>query len=132
MELVADVLVGNRSAFRTDAAISNSRFAERPLQPWVPETTDNMDGSLEGLSSGGQGWDQFEANSRLFGLTSNYDENIYTTTIDRNNPSYKDKAAMADRAVREINQSAPATAHVAEERIMDYSGAGDHADEEEK
>lgn len=132
MVLVVDVLVGSRQGFRTDAAISNSRFAERPLQPWVPDTTDGMDGSLEGLSSGAPGWDQFEVNGRLFGVVSDYDENIYTTTIDRNNPSYKEKAAVADRAVREINQSAPATAHVAEERIMDYSGGADNADEEEK
>ncbi|KAK1829281.1 hypothetical protein QBC39DRAFT_136555 [Podospora conica] len=130
---------GNRPGFRTDAAISNSRFAERTLQPWVPDAADGLDGSLEaglssaGLSSGGPpNWDQFEVNKRLFGLTTDYDENIYTTTIDRNNPSYKAKAAMADRAVQEINQSTPATAHVAEERIMDYSGAGDHVDEEEK
>ena len=92
-----------------------------------------MDGSLEsGLSTTGQQWDQFEANERMFGTTSSYNEDIYTTTINRNDPGYKAKVALAERLQREINSTAPATSHVAEERIMDFSGAGDQADEEEK
>ena len=132
--LVADLdFSGNRSTFRTDTAISNSRFGnERELQRWVPDSTDGTDGGLEATAPSGAAWDQFEANRRLFGLSTDYDENIYTTTIDRGNPHYKDRVAAADRKAREIERSTPTTAHVAEERIMDFAGGGDQGDEEDK
>ena len=121
---------GNRSSFRTDAAISNSRFQERTLQRWVPDSTDGLDDSLEKTNASGQ-WDQFAANERLFGLRTDYDENIYTTTIDKSHPQYKERMAAAERKAREIERSAPVTAHVAEERVMDFQG-GDDRDEEDK
>ncbi|KAL2265758.1 hypothetical protein VTJ83DRAFT_6858 [Remersonia thermophila] len=122
---------GNRSSFRTDSAISNSRLGtERVLKPWVPDSTFEVDGSLEKSSSGGA-WDQFAENERLFGLKTDYDESIYTTTINKNHPQYKERLAAAERKAREIERSAPVTAHVAEERIMDFVG-GDDRDEEDK
>ncbi|KAJ4405413.1 poly(A)-binding protein binding protein [Neurospora sp. IMI 360204] len=122
---------GNRSSFRTDAAISNSRFGnERTLHRWVPDSTDGLDDSLEKTNTSGT-WDQFAANERLFGLKTDYDENIYTTTIDKSHPQYKERMAAAERKAREIERSAPVTAHVAEERVMDFQG-GDDRDEEDK
>ena len=131
--LTTDVycLAGNRQGFRTDTAISNSRFGnERTLQPWVPDPSDGIDGSLEASSSSGP-WDQFAENERLFGLKTDYDENIYTTAINKNHPQYKERMAAAERKVREIERSAPVTAHVAEERIMDFVGGGSGGDNEE-
>ncbi|KAK3490483.1 uncharacterized protein B0T23DRAFT_162917 [Neurospora hispaniola] len=122
---------GNRASFRTDAAISNSRFGnERTLHRWVPDSTDGLDDSLEKTNTSGT-WDQFAANERLFGLKTDYDENIYTTTIDKSHPQYKERMAAAERKAREIERSAPVTAHVAEERVMDFQG-GDDRDEEDK
>ncbi|GJN74228.1 hypothetical protein PLICBS_008319 [Purpureocillium lilacinum] len=122
---------GNRQGFRTDTAISNSRFGnERTLQPWVPDSADGIDGGLEASSSSGH-WDQFAENERLFGLKTDYDENIYTTAINKNHPQYKERIAAAERKVREIERSAPVTAHVAEERIMDFVGGGSGGDNEE-
>ena len=124
---------GNRSAFRTDPAISNLRLGgERDLKRWVPDSNDETDGSLE-KSSGGGAWDQFAVNEQLFGLKSDYDENIYTTTIDKNHPQYKERWAEAERKAREIERSVATTQHVAEERIMDFAGGEDHrGDEEDK
>ncbi|EEU48001.1 uncharacterized protein NECHADRAFT_90259 [Fusarium vanettenii 77-13-4] len=123
---------GNRASFRTDSAISNNRFGnERVLQPWVPDTNDAVNGSLE-RSGNNAGWDQFAENERLFGLTTDYDENIYTTAINKSHPQYRERIAAADRKAREIERSAPTTAHVAEERIMDYVGGDDGGDEEDK
>lgn len=34
--------------------------------------------NMKGSSKGGK-WDQFQANERLFGVKSTYDENLYTT-----------------------------------------------------
>ncbi|KAK7756436.1 poly(A)-binding protein binding protein [Diatrype stigma] len=124
---------GNAAGFRTDSAISSSRSGmERPLQRWVPDSSDTFDHTLE-KSSGGASWDQFAENERLFGLKTNYDENFYTTQIDKNDPQYKQKVIIAERKAREIERSTASTAHVAEERVMDYVGGGDDkADEEDK
>lgn len=123
---------GNRSGFRTDTAISNSRFGnERTLQPWAPDSADGSDGCLEGSTSG-RPWDQFAENERLFGLKSDYDENIYTTAINKSHPHYKERYAAAEKKAREIERSAPATSHVAEERVMDYTGGNGPAGENEE
>ncbi|KAJ9149293.1 PAB1-binding protein 1 [Pleurostoma richardsiae] len=124
---------GNRSSFRTDTAISNNRLGgERELQRWVPDAPEDLDGSLEKSSNQGV-WDQFATNERLFGLKTDYDESIYTTTIDKSHPQYRERMAAAERKAREIERSLPTTAHVAEERVMDFVGGDDNAvDEEDK
>ncbi|KAI9678159.1 MAG: hypothetical protein M1817_006104 [Caeruleum heppii] len=128
---------GTASNFRTDADISgNLAVRERNLQRWEPSTGPDEDLSLEGGGNGQNsrangGWDQFEANERLYGVRSDYDENIYTTAIDRSNPLYRQRAAAADRIAREIEGGTAASAHIAEERggpVVDDSGM----DEEEK
>ena len=70
-------------------------------------------------------WDQFETNERLTGLGTDYDENIYTTSIDRAQPSYKKRAAEADRKAREIESSTTTNPHVAEERNLRDDGEQD-------
>ena len=128
---------GNTSSFRTDTAISGGRNqGERVLQPWVPDSVEETDGSLESgrmRNAGGGQWDQFAENARLFGVTTDYREEIYTTAIDKNHPLYKQRVAEADKKAREILSSAATNSHVAEERITDnLQGGGDNADEEEK
>jgi len=127
---------GNTSSFRTDAAISGNRNqGERVLQRWVADVPEVVDGSLEPLrgKSSSTGWDQFEENGRLFGLTTDYDENIYTTTIDKNHPQYRQRLAEADKKAREIERSATSNSHVAEERITDHINMDENGlDEEDK
>lgn len=126
------ITVGSRSNFRTDAAISNNRFGnERPLQPWIPDASDGVDGSLEASSSSGP-WDQFAANEKLFGLKTDYDENMYTTAINKTHPQFRERMAAAERKAKEIERSAPVTAHVAEERVMDYVGGTGIGEENEE
>ena len=102
---------------------------ERELQRWEPGADSTIDMSLE--DSGEAGWDQFAINERMYGVSSTYDENIYTTQIDRSDPRYKQREAEAARIAREIEGSAPVNAHVAEERRRD-TDRGDGLDEEEK
>ncbi|KAK4695651.1 hypothetical protein P7C71_g2136, partial [Lecanoromycetidae sp. Uapishka_2] len=109
---------GSTAAFRTDADISGN-FAprERQLQPWIPAADTDADLSLEGPASAvGKPWDQFEANEQLFGLKSDYNEDYYTTTINRASPAYRETEAKAQRIAREIEASASSDAHVREER----------------
>ena len=89
-----------------------------------------LDASLEAPANSGA-WDQFAANERLFGLKTDYDENIYTTAINKSHPQYRERIAAAERKAREIERSAPTTAHVAEERVMDYNGSTGGDDNEE-
>uniref|UniRef100_A0A093VW94 PAB1-binding protein 1 n=1 Tax=Talaromyces marneffei PM1 TaxID=1077442 RepID=A0A093VW94_TALMA len=129
-EVVAKDTNGPHTGFRTDTDISGSlTMRERNLQRWEPSATDpNVDMSLEG--SGATGWDQFEANARLFGATTSYDENIYTTQINRNDPLYKKKQAEAARIAREIEGTATDNPHLREERGHALEGEGQ--DEEER
>ncbi|KAI0163369.1 LsmAD domain-containing protein [Pestalotiopsis sp. NC0098] len=117
--------------FRTDTAISGNRAGgERVLQRWQPDAPpSNADHSLE-KSTGG--WNQFETNERLFGLKTDYDENMYTTRIDKSHPRFKERMAIADRKAKEIEGSAASTSHVAEERVMDFVGGDNGGDEEDK
>ncbi|KAI0485736.1 hypothetical protein F4859DRAFT_393953 [Xylaria cf. heliscus] len=124
---------GTSSNFRTDTAISSSRAnRERVLQPWVaPSGSEGIDMTLE-KSTSGRSWDQFAVNERQFGIKTTYDENIYTTAIDKSHPQYKERLAKADKAAKEIENSATTTAHHAEERQMNFVGGDDAGDDEEE
>ena len=86
---------------------------------------------LEDGAASGASWDQFAENERRFGLKSDFDENIYTTTLDKNHPLYPQREAQAARIAKEIESQAAKNAHIAEERgvtWVDDSGM----DEEDK
>jgi len=98
-----------RSLFRTDSEISGGRNQrERTLQKWVPDTQEDSYNSLETgrmRTAGGTVWPQFAENEKRFGLTTDYSENIYTTTIDKTHPQYKQRLAEAERKAREVERS---------------------------
>lgn len=120
---------GTQSAFKTDADIAgNLAIRERNLQRWEPSADTDVDLSLE--SAGGATWDQFEANERLYGLKTDYHEEIYTTSIDRSNPLYKQRAARAEKIAREIENQSTSNAHLREERGQ--AVAEENLDEEAK
>lgn len=116
------------ASFRTDADISgNLNIRERDLQRWEPSTEPDVDLSLEQTEGS---WDQFKVNEQKFGLKSDYDENIYTTTIDRSNPLYPQREAEAQRIAQEIERTSTDNVHVREERGTLKEGDG--LDEENK
>ncbi|EMD60139.1 hypothetical protein COCSADRAFT_40571 [Bipolaris sorokiniana ND90Pr] len=118
------------SGFRTDTDISGKMaFRERDLQKWEPSEVDPSL-TLESTARTTE-WDQFSTNERLFGVKSNYDETFYTTTINKNDPQYAERAARAEKIAREIEGSTATNAHVREER-GGYSAADDNGDEEDK
>lgn len=127
----ADILLGAFAGFRTDTDISgNLAIRERTLKRWEPAADDTADMSLES-STDLSGWDQFETNERMFGGKSNYDESFYTTTINRADPTYKQKEADAARIAREIEGTDADNVHIREERGLAPTG-GTGEDEEEK
>ncbi len=105
--------------FRTDSDISQGARSprERPLQAWTPDPNHgthqpmipnggslrNQDDATFGPSANsGQPWDQFEANQQLFGVTATFNEEVYTTPLDRNAPDFKEREARAIKIANEI------------------------------
>ncbi|TNY23610.1 hypothetical protein DMC30DRAFT_388987 [Rhodotorula diobovata] len=137
----------HRDSFRTDTDISGGALGkERQLQAWgAGDATDDsgwgaatgddaLEGGLEddlrrsgrgggggggGAGAGGKGWDQFAANERRFGLKTDYDDEIYTTKLDRSGSDFKAREARAAQLEKEILKGTSPfanNAHVAEER----------------
>ncbi|EKD02971.1 mRNA polyadenylation-related protein [Trichosporon asahii var. asahii CBS 8904] len=133
---------GGKAGFQTDTDISASnRAGERELKPWVPDEPESNGGAA--TNGGARGdvitfggpvsnipWDQFETNTRLFGAKTDYDEELYTTKLDRSSPGYKKREREADRLANEILSKTSSNSHIAEERGQ--AVAGDTKDEEEK
>ncbi len=125
-----------KESFRTDTEISKSfdpLGSGRTLQKWSddPDLADLDDfsgsgkmpdwassGDVGGLDggAGGKAWDQFAANEARFGIKSNYEENLYTTKLDRSGKDFRDREREADRIAREIMGQATNNPHLAEER----------------
>ncbi|KAL9033636.1 MAG: hypothetical protein Q9214_007419, partial [Letrouitia sp. 1 TL-2023] len=119
---------GLHAGFRTDADISgNIALRERNLQRWEPSAEADVDLSLESTD---RSWDQFRANEQRFGLKSDYDENIYTTRIDKSHPNYLQREAEAERIAREIEGDPTENVHIREERNIGTNEAS--LNEEEK
>ena len=96
---------GATAGFRTDNDISRGRSGqERELQPWIAPADGSIDQSLESTTSQGT-WDQFQANENLFGVKSDYDENYYTSRIDKSHPEYRQRAAEAARIASRMGET---------------------------
>lgn len=141
---ISQVMNGTET-FRTDTDISGpaGQGAGRTLQKYdFGSGGSGADGSLEGgLESGGKfgnakksggtgAWDQFAVNERLFGTKTNFDEEMYTTKLDRSGADFRDKEKRAQAIADEILGTAATNSHQAEERgaVVDDSGL----DEEDK
>ncbi|CAO3597290.1 unnamed protein product [Absidia cylindrospora] len=112
-----------RDSFKTDMDISGKgEIKERELHKWNPELPDGdvLESLEEGLTSGdgGGSWDQFAANEKLFGLKTDFDEELYTTRLDRSAPDYKDREKWAIEKANEIQRSTTNNPHMLEERNL--------------
>lgn len=131
----------NASSDSLDASSSASRLKDRRLKKWVGVGSDE---SLEeyslssskdrrcdaavspiGSTHSGSGvkWDQFEANQKLFGVTTSYDENLYTIAVDKNSKEYLSLESKAEALAHEITHGT--VGHHSDEE-------GDYSDEETK
>ena len=79
-----------------------------------------------------ENWDQFEVNKRKYNVISTYDENLYTTILDKNKVS-KELNDFADKIYNEIKNSSKdeKNIHILEDRGVIDEKDGDY-DEEEK
>ena len=79
--------------------------SDTPASPGAPPA--HHDGVGDELTFGpGAGtntsWDQFAANEQMFGVTTSFDEDLYTTKLDRSSADYKEKERKAQRIASEI------------------------------
>ncbi|KAI9491513.1 hypothetical protein BDB00DRAFT_832534 [Zychaea mexicana] len=128
-----DLTVGDDS-FKTDTDISGrADVKERELFKWTPEEGAGEFGALEGeeaVDTQNGSWDQFAANEKLFGLKTDFNEELYTTRLDRSAPDYKDRERWAIEKANEIQRSAVNNVHVMEERGIAVDDSG--MDEEDR
>ncbi|XP_022980565.1 polyadenylate-binding protein-interacting protein 3-like isoform X2 [Cucurbita maxima] len=105
-----------------DSIISQSRQhdAERELKPWIPDDDDPQFPELDNIFDGpwNRSWDQFEVNEKLFGVRSTFDEELYTTKLERG-PQTRELEKEASRIAREIEGEDTEDLHLAEERGID-------------
>lgn len=86
----------------------------------TPAPTAGLEGSIGG-------WDQFKANEQLFNVKASYDENLYTTALDKSTMD-KQKIEQAEKLAREIEGATTSNPHVAEERGHKIQGDYDEED----
>lgn len=118
------------TSLETDAAIGSKRVgrAGRSLVAWQPEESDAVPQLASGLcgGSGGGGngaasgghtgkWDQFSANQAQFGVISTFNEELYTTKLDKSQITGISEEEAA-RIAAEIEGQSSRNFHLAEER----------------
>lgn len=106
-------------AFKTDTDISNKSGLrrERELTAWTPDAPSPAPGVTFGThgddvtfgpgASNGS-WDQFATNEKLFGVKTSFDEEVYTTKLDRSGPDFKERERKAQQIANEIMGVGPA------------------------
>ncbi|RRT71117.1 hypothetical protein B296_00026969 [Ensete ventricosum] len=107
----------------TDSVISHSHHLDmaRELAPWMPDEEDPECPELENIFDGSfdRKWDQFETNEALFGVKSTFNEELYTTKLERG-PQMRDLEKLALKIAREIEGEETQDLHLAEERGFSY------------
>nr|GLL23401.1 polyadenylate-binding protein-interacting protein 4 isoform X2 [Ipomoea trifida] len=116
----------------TDSCISQSRpiEGERELERWVPDDDTPECPELDNIFDGHWnrllkypflGWNQFEVNETLFGVKSTFNEELYTTKLERG-PQMRDLEREALRIAKEIEGEETHDLHLAEERGAQLHG----------
>ena len=103
-------LSGRKGLFGTSLSSSNGNAS----------ASENLSGSI------GE-WDQFSANEKLTQKKATFDENIYTTQLDKTKIDTR-KIEEAERLAREIEGTTSANIHIAEERGHKLQGDYDEED----
>ncbi|KAM7255552.1 hypothetical protein ACFE04_008450 [Oxalis oulophora] len=111
-----------------DSFISQSRHVDldRELAPWMPDEDDLHRPGLDNIFDNpwNRSWDQFETNKALFGVESTFNEELYTTKLEKG-PRMRELEREAMRIAREIEDEDTQDLHLAEERGMELHGSFD-------
>jgi PAB1-binding protein PBP1 len=89
----------------------------------MPDASETMDSSLLSLDGDGGGqWDQFAVNRDKFGVESTFNEELYTTALDKSSCGISEQEAA--RIAREIETQTGGSSnyHLLEERGGELDG----------
>ncbi|XP_011627318.1 polyadenylate-binding protein-interacting protein 4 [Amborella trichopoda] len=124
-----------RHDFMIDTSISQSHLidVERELEPWTPDNDDPLCPDLENTfdNTWNRNWDQFQTNEELFGVKSTFDEELYTTKLEKG-PQMRELEREATRIAREIQGEDTQDPHLAEERGIHHLLGDLELDEESR
>ncbi|KAG0251148.1 hypothetical protein BG011_007810 [Mortierella polycephala] len=120
---------GEREGFKTDTDISRSGdIRERDLKKWAPEEHSTFGGIEDDMADSHRNnnttWDQFAVNEKLFGVKTDFDEELYTTKLDRTGADFKAREQHAIQIANEIQQSTSTNVHMREERGLAVDDSG--------
>jgi len=110
-----------RNTFQTDTGISGfaGDIKGRELEAWVPDEDNSLvplEYDSSSFKNSKESWDQFDANERLYGVKTTYNEEDYTTKLDRESEYYKRYERTAESKAEEIMRQSSSNIHLAEER----------------
>ena len=126
-----------KDIFKLDSDISNinniysSKAEEKLVKYEVKEEDKNIYMNKKLEDDEDENWDQFELNKKMYNVVSTYDENLYTTKLDKNKITEEDKK-YADKMYKEIMSSSnnEKDIHILEDRGIIQEN--DDFDEEDK
>ena len=126
-----------KDIFKLDSDISNknniyfSNAEEKLVKYEVKEEDKNIYMNKKLEDDEDENWDQFELNKKMYNVVSTYDENLYTTKLDKNKITEEDKK-YADKMYKEIMSSSnnENDIHILEDRGIIQQN--DDFDEEDK
>jgi hypothetical protein len=79
------------------------------LQAWQPSVDGTSPPSGQfgddltfGPGNVGNKWDQFAVNEQLYGVKTSFDEDLYTTKLDRSAADFKERERKAQKIANEI------------------------------
>ncbi|OBZ72487.1 Uncharacterized protein C21B10.03c [Grifola frondosa] len=122
----ADAKAPNGDSFKTDTDISQGQRRERELQAWQPTVDEN--GTATVTVAATRHVDEVTFGPGASGANG-FDEDAYTTKLDRNAPDFKERERKALQLANEIMGSSTTNVHIAEERVMNL--ANDNSTNEE-
>ena len=117
------------ATFKTDTDITGAPPTTRgkPLEAWSGDDyvlgNDSLESGNKGPTSN-QNWDQFATNERLYGVRTDYNEDAYTTKLDRSGSDYRareQKAAQLEREILRVRLSfllPSILAHTVRDRVL--------------
>jgi hypothetical protein len=126
-----------KDIFKLDSDISNinniysSKAEEKLVKYEVKEEDKNIYMNKKLEDDEDENWDQFKLNKKMYNVVSTYDENLYTTKLDKNKITEEDKK-YADKMYKEIMSSSnnENDIHILEDRGIIQQN--DDFDEEDK
>ena len=111
---------GRAANSRAAALAGNNHKHNTNNNNTTPSTTGGLQGSIGT-------WDQFQANEELFNVQASFDENMYTTELDKSALD-SSKIQRAEQLAKEIEGTASSNIHVQQER--NQSTAQDYDEED--